>query len=184
MTPASATDEILPAPLRHKSRVHLTMVQLSAFNTPQFDWGRTTLTEQPRPMGKVFQPEVAARAIWWAATHRQRELWVGWPAMQAIVANKFFPGLMDRLLARTAVAGQSTGAPLPSPRPDNLWAPVPGDHGAHGRFGAEAHLHSLQLQLDLQRGWLAAALLGLVAVGAAGWWARGRRRLRPPGRWT
>lgn len=172
------TDSLRSELLHEGSRVHLTMVQLSAFNTPQFDWGRTTLTEQPRPMGKVFQPEVAARAIWWAATHRRRELWVGWPAVQAIVGNKFFPGLLDRLLARSAVNGQSTGEPLPSPRPDNLWAPVPGDHGAHGRFGAEAHADSAQLRLDLQRGWITAALLGLVAVGAANWWARGKRRLR------
>ncbi|NML15915.1 SDR family oxidoreductase [Azohydromonas caseinilytica] len=164
--------------LHHEhSRVHLTMVQLSAFNTPQFDWGRTTLAQQPRPMGKVFQPEVAARAIVWAATHRRREVWVGWPAVQAIVANKLVPGLLDRLLARSAVKGQSTGEPLPAYRPDNLWAPVRGDHGAHGRFGMEAHPHSLQWRLDQQRGRLgAAALLGLAALGAAGLWARGRRR--------
>jgi NAD(P)-dependent dehydrogenase (short-subunit alcohol dehydrogenase family) len=170
------TDSLRSELLHQRCRVHLTMVQLSAFNTPQFDWGRTTLREQPQPMGKVFQPELAARAIWWAATHRRRELWVGWPAVQAIVTHKFFPGLLDRLLARTAVEGQSTGEPLPAHRPDNLWAPVPGDHGAHGRFGMQAHAHSAQLRLDLQRGWLAAALLGLVALGAAGWWARGRRR--------
>jgi hypothetical protein len=151
------------------------MVQLSAFNTPQFDWGRTTLAQQPRPMGKVFQPEVAARALYWAATHRRRELWVGWPAVQAIVAQRLVPGLLDRLLARTAVRGQHTDAALPAARADNLWLPVRGDHGAHGRFDAEAHDRSLQLQLDLQRGWIAAALLGLVALGAARWWVRGRR---------
>jgi NAD(P)-dependent dehydrogenase (short-subunit alcohol dehydrogenase family) len=169
------TDSLRSELLHARSRVHLTMVQLSAFNTPQFDWGRTTLAQQPRPMGKVFQPEVAARALYWAATHRRRELWVGWPAVQAIVAQRFVPGLLDRLLARTAVRGQHTDAALPATRPDNLWLPVRGDHGAHGRFDAEAHGRSLQLQLDLQRGWIAAALLGLVALGAVRWRGRGRR---------
>ncbi|MFL6661098.1 MAG: SDR family oxidoreductase, partial [Rhizobacter sp.] len=101
------------------SRVHLTMVQLSAFNTPQFEWGRTTLPWRPRPMGTIFQPEMAARAVYWAATHRRRELWVGWPAVQAILGTRLMPGLLDRLLGRTAVRGQHTGEPLPPGRQDN-----------------------------------------------------------------
>jgi NAD(P)-dependent dehydrogenase (short-subunit alcohol dehydrogenase family) len=155
------------------SDVHITMVQLSAFNTPQFEWGRTTLTKRPRPMGKIFQPEVAARAVYYAATHRRRELWVGWPAVQAILGTKFFPGLLDRMLGRTAVDGQHTDEPLPPNRPDNLWHPVAGDHGAHGRFDAQAHDTSWQVQLDTNRG-LAAAALAL--LGVAGWLLAARRR--------
>jgi NAD(P)-dependent dehydrogenase (short-subunit alcohol dehydrogenase family) len=158
------------------SQVHITMVQLSAFNTPQFDWGRTTLTRRPRPMGKIFQPEVAARAVFYAATHRRRELWVGWPAVQAILGTKFFPGLLDRMLGRTAVDGQHTDEPLPADRPDNLWHPVDGDRGdrgAHGRFDAQAHDTSWQVQLNTNRG-LAAAALAL--LGVAGWVLAARRR--------
>jgi NAD(P)-dependent dehydrogenase (short-subunit alcohol dehydrogenase family) len=156
-----------------RSDVHITMVQLSAFNTPQFEWGRTTLTKRPRPMGKIFQPEVAARAVYYAATHRRRELWVGWPAVQAILGTKFFPGLLDRMLGRTAVDGQHTDEPLPANRPDNLWHPVAGDHGAHGRFDAQAHDTSWQVRLDTNRG-LAAAALAL--LGVAGWLVATRRR--------
>ena len=142
------------------------MVHLSAFNTPQFEWGRTTLPFRPRPMGKIFQPEVAARAVYWAATHRRRELWVGVPAVKAILGTYLFPGLLDRYLGRTAWDGQNTGEPLPAGRRDNLHAPVPGDHGAHGRFDALATSRSPQLWLDTHRGLVAAAALGaLAAVG-------------------
>ncbi|HEY0884038.1 MAG TPA: SDR family oxidoreductase [Ramlibacter sp.] len=146
------------------SRVHLTMVQLSAFNTPQFEWGRTTLDKRPRPMGKIFQPELAARAVFWAATHRRRELWVGWPAVQAILGTRVMPGFLDRLLGARAVHGQHTDEPLPVPRPDNLWQPVPGDHGAHGRFDDSALEFSLQYWLTTHRSLLAAAAVALLAL--------------------
>jgi NAD(P)-dependent dehydrogenase (short-subunit alcohol dehydrogenase family) len=156
-----------------RSNVHITMVQLSAFNTPQFDWGRTTMTKRPRPMGKIFQPEVAARAVFYAATHRRRELWVGWPAVQAILGTKFFPGMLDRMLGRTAVDGQHTDEPLPPNRPDNLWHPVAGDHGAHGRFDAQAHDTSPQVWLNTNRGLAAGAF---AALGLAAWLLASRRR--------
>jgi NAD(P)-dependent dehydrogenase (short-subunit alcohol dehydrogenase family) len=139
------------------SPVHLTMVQLSAFNTPQFEWGRTTLDKRPRPMGRIFQPEIAAQAAYWAATHRRREVWVGAPAVQAILGTKVFPGLLDRMLGRTAVDGQHTDEPLPPGRRDNLYEPVPGDHGAHGRFDAIAHRFSAQWTLNRHRNALVAA---------------------------
>jgi NAD(P)-dependent dehydrogenase (short-subunit alcohol dehydrogenase family) len=154
-----------------RSRVHITMVQLSAFNTPQFEWGRTTLRHRPRPMGTIFQPEVAARAIYWAALHRRRELWVGWPAVQAIWGTRIVPGWLDRMLGRTAVEGQQTEEPLPPGRRDNLYAPVPGDHGAHGRFDVVARPASGQLWLDTHRGTLLAAL----ALGVGWWWRRRSR---------
>ena len=156
------TDSIRCELAHDRSRVHITMVQLSAFNTPQFDWGRTTMTKRPRPMGRIFQPEVAARAGYWAATHRRREVWVGWPAVQAILGTKIIPGVLDRMLGRTAVDGQHTDEPLPPGRRDNLWQPVPGDHGAHGRFDALAHAHSTQAWMTTHR----AATLGFAAIGA------------------
>lgn len=150
-----------------QSGVHITMVQLSAFNTPQFDWGRTTLKKRPRPMGRIFQPEVAARAVYYAATHRRRELWVGWPAVQAILGTKLFPGLLDRFLGKTAVDGQHTDEPLPPGRQDNLWKPVPGDHGAHGRFDAQAHPHSAQVLVNLNRGWVVGGFVAALLVARA-----------------
>lgn len=167
------TDSLRCELAHDRSRVHVTMVQLSAFNTPQFDWGRTTMPRSPRPMGKIFQPEIAARAVYWAATHRRRELWVGWPAVQAILGTKVVPGFLDRLLGARAVEGQQSDEALPPGRRDNLWQPVPGDHGAHGRFDAQASAHSAQAWMNTHRGTLAAAALGLLAA-----WSMGRRRRR------
>jgi NAD(P)-dependent dehydrogenase (short-subunit alcohol dehydrogenase family) len=146
------TDSLRCELAHERSAIHLTMVQLSAFNTPQFDWGRTHMPRQPRPMGKIFQPELAARAIHWAATHHRREVWVGWPAVQAIVGTRLIPGWLDRLLGRTAVEGQQAAEPVPAGRQDNLWQPVPGDHGGHGRFDGEAREDSAQFWLEAHRG--------------------------------
>lgn len=157
-----------------RSRVHLTMVQLSAFNTPQFEWGRTTMPHRPRPMGKIFQPEVAAKAIYWAATHRRREAWVGWPAVQAIMGHRVLAGFLDRYLGRRAVRGQQSDEPLPAGRLDNLWHPVPGDKGAHGRFDADSVGTSAQFWLSTHRAAMAGGLLtvaGAVLL-AVRWWGR------------
>jgi short-subunit dehydrogenase len=168
------TDSLRSELIHRNSNVHLTMVHLSAFNTPQFDWGRACIGEQPQPVPPIFQPEVAAQAIYFAATHRRRELWVGWPAVEGIVATKFFPGLLDRLLARTAYDGQHTDEPLPPDRQDNLYEPVAGDHGSHGRFDARARPASVQLWLNTHRVALGALALGAAAVGLAGWRAFSR----------
>jgi NAD(P)-dependent dehydrogenase (short-subunit alcohol dehydrogenase family) len=157
------TDSLRSELIHRKSRVHLTMVQLSAFNTPQFDWGRTCMAKQPQPLPPIFQPEVAARGIYFAATHCRREVWVGWPAIKAIVGTRLLPGLGDWILASEAYSGQHTDEPLPPGRKDNLYAPVPGDHGAHGRFDARAKRHSLQLKLTMNR----TALVAAAALGAA-----------------
>lgn len=159
------TDALRSELLHDKSGVHLTMVHLSAFNTPQFDWGRSRMPRAPRPMGKVFQPEIAAEAVYWAAHHRRRELWVGWPAAQAILGQRVIPGALDHYLASTAFDGQQTDQPAQPDRPDNLFAPAPGgDRGAHGRFGAEAKRSSAQLWLTTHRTALALAILPLAAL--------------------
>lgn len=167
------TDSLRSELLHDRSAVRLTMVQLSAFNTPQFDWARTTAERQPQPVPPVFQPEVAARAIVHAALHPRREWWVGWPAVQAIVGTRLVPGWLDRLLARRAYEGQFADEPLPPWRQDNLYHPVPGDHGARGRFDAQARARSWQDLLNRHRGWLA----GAAALGWAAWWFGRRRRL-------
>ena len=159
------TDALRSELLHDGSRVHVTMVQMPALNTPQFDWCRTRLPRTPRPVPPVFEPEVAARAIVWAAHHRRRELYVGWPAAKAIWANKLVPGLLDRYLARFGYSSQMSPTLVAPDRADNLFAPVRGDRGAHGRFDVEARKASVALWLATHRALAAAALAG--AAGAA-----------------
>ncbi|HCY61982.1 MAG TPA: short-chain dehydrogenase [Oxalobacteraceae bacterium] len=160
------TDALRSELIHDKSRVHVTMVQLCAFNTPQFDWGRTCLSQQPQPVPPIFAPEMAAEAIIWASEHRRRELWVGFPTVKAILATHIIPGLLDRYLARTAYDGQDTNEPLPHDRQDNLYRPVAGDHGAHGRFGARARSSSWQLWLNTHRRAITGAALAVLGAGA------------------
>ena len=140
------TDSLRSELVHMESRVRVSFVILGAFNTPQFDWARTTMPRQPRPVGKIFQPEVAARQIVRAAVHPERETYVGWTAVQAVLGNMFIPGLLDRYLAKKAWQGQLGREPLPAGRPDNLYQPVERDAGAHGRFDAEAHERSWQVR--------------------------------------
>ena len=158
------TDAVRCELLHDRSHIHLTSVHLSAFNTPQFEWGRSLLSAPPRPMGKVFQPEVAAEAIYWASQQRRREVWVGVPAVQAILGTRMIPGLLDRLLARRGYTGQQGPGTRPPQQPDNLYEPVERDAGTHGRFDAEAHGASLQMTLNRQRGPLALGLLALAVL--------------------
>lgn len=167
------TDALRSELLHDRSRVCVTMVQLPALNTPQFDWAKNRLPNKMQPVPPVFQPELAADAIVWAAHHHRRELHLAFSSLRAIWANKFFPGLIDRYLARAGYAGQQTDEPEEANRPDNLWQPVPGDHGAHGRFDAIAQARSTHWRLSRHRTDI--ALAGLIAV-AAGWWLGGRRR--------
>lgn len=158
------TDSLRSELIHDKSNVYLTMVHLSAFNTPQFDWGRTCMAGQPKPLGKIFQPEVAARGIYWTATHRRRELWVGWPAAQAILGTRVIPGILDHLLAYQAYSGQEGKKHVSPDRRDNLYEPVPGDHGAHGRFDNKAVTRSTQLWVVTHRWTIVAVALILILL--------------------
>lgn len=124
--------------LHDKLNVKLTMVQLPAVNTPQFDWALNKMSRKPQPVPPIFQPEVPARAIYFAAQHPRREFWLGWPTVKAILANRIAPGLIDRYLARTGYSGQLTNEIEPADAPSNLFEPVAGDYGAHGRFDRRA----------------------------------------------
>ena len=160
--------------LRHEGcGIDLTMVQLPAVNTPQFGWVRSRLPRRAQPVPPIFQPEVAARAIVWAAVHTRREVYVGWPTVMAVVFGaKLFPALGDEYLARMGHAAQQTDEPNHA-GPDNLFAPVAGDHGAHGTFDEGAKATSFGLALSFHRGAVAVASgAALVAAGAAlavGW---------------
>lgn len=167
--------ESLRTELMHEgSKVRVTMVQLPGLNTPQFTWSRAKLPRNPQPVPPIFQPEVAADAIVWAARHpRDRQVMVGWPTVKAIVGNAIAPAVADRYLARTAYAAQQTDEPLDPDRPDNLFEPAPGDHAAHGPFDEESHAHSAQLWSRTHPGMLA-ALGGAVSVAIAGLARRSR----------
>lgn len=160
------TDSLRSELIRDGSKVHLTMVHLSAFNTPQFDWGRNRMGGLARPLGKIFQPELAAEAIFWAARQRRREVWVGFPAVQAILANRIVPGMLDRILAYKAYEGQHADAPLPANYQDNLYEAVREDRGARGRFSDQALASSAQFWLSQRRSHaVAACVAALLALG-------------------
>jgi NAD(P)-dependent dehydrogenase (short-subunit alcohol dehydrogenase family) len=167
------TESVRAELLHQKSKVRLTMVQMPALNTPQFTWVLSRLPGSPQPVPPIYQPEVAARAIAWAATHRRRQLWVGATTVATILANDVAPGLLDRYLGRTGYKSQQTRQPADPGRPDNLWAPVAGDHGAHGPFDERAHPRSPQLWASTHRGLVGAALAGLAAAAGLVW--KGRR---------
>src|SRR5437868_9268550 len=149
------------------SKVRLTMVQLPGVNTPQFDWVRAHTRGAPRPVGAIYQPEVAARAIWKAAHSSRKEWIVGAPAYQAIEAHKLASPLLDRQLARSSIQAQQ-GEPLPAERKDNLFAPLDDkeDHGAHGRFDQQSRTSSPLLWASENRGWIAAGAALALGVGA------------------
>ena len=151
--------------LHDNSGVRLTMVQLPALNTPQFGWVKSRLPRKAQPVPPFFQPEVAAEAIYFAAHTPRREFYVGAPSVGVIVANKFVPGLLDHYLARSGYDSQQyDGAEDPN-RPNNLWQPVPGDHGAHGAFDARARSWSPQLWTSEHRTLVALAAIGLGISG-------------------
>lgn len=133
----------------------MTIVPLPAVNTTQFGWVRSRLPHKAKPLGKIFQPEVAAEGIHWAAHHRRRELYLGRPSIESIVGNKIAPGLLDSYLGCKGYKGQQTSEPNDPKQPDNLWEPVPGGHGAHGTFETVTHRHSTEF-----------------------WFAKNRKRLR------
>jgi NAD(P)-dependent dehydrogenase (short-subunit alcohol dehydrogenase family) len=153
--------------LRHDgSKVHLSMVQLPGVNTPQFEHGRSKMPKLPQPMPPYYQPEVAADAVHWAAHHRRRELYVGFPTVKTIVGNKVAPWLVERVLAKKGYAGQQSDKPADPNRPDNLFSPPPGDQGAHGPYDAKARKTSVQAGLAKNRGVVTAAAAVLVITGS------------------
>ena len=152
--------------LHDQSRVRLTMVQLPALNTPQFSWVKTRLPRKPQPVPPIFQPEVAADAIVWAALHDRPELYVGWPTVKAIVGDKIAPRFADWYLSRQGYDAQQTDEIVEPDRADNLWGPVRGDHGAHGDFDSRSLPSSWQLRVNKHRTVLTLAGLAIAALVA------------------
>jgi NAD(P)-dependent dehydrogenase (short-subunit alcohol dehydrogenase family) len=168
--------ESLRTELRHRgSQVHVTMVQLPGLNTPQFDHCLSKMPRHPMPVPPIYEPEVPARAIYWAAHHRRRELYVGFSTVYTIIGNKLAPWLAERYLARTAVDGQQTDQPFDGTAAANLFAPVDEDHdeGAHGGFDDQAHSRSPQAWLSRHR--FASGLAAGLATGASAALLQSRR---------
>jgi NAD(P)-dependent dehydrogenase (short-subunit alcohol dehydrogenase family) len=164
------------AELAHKgSKVHISMVHLPGVNTPQFDHCRAKTERHPQPVAPVYQPEIAADAVHWAAHHHRRQVYVGVSTLYTVLGAKVVPRVAEWYLAKTAVKGQQTEAPPDAQnREGNLMEPQPGDRGARGRFGGKAHERSPQWWASKHRGLLAAAGAAALA-GAAGLAARAER---------
>lgn len=158
------TDALRSELMHDGVNVHLAMVHLPAINTPQFDWALNKMAVRPQPVPPIFQPEVAAEAILFAAKHRRREVWVGMPVVKTIVANRLWPGLLDRVLVRRGYEGQLTREPRPADTPSNLFAAVPGPFAEHGRFDARARGASTEFMLSRHRDAIVA--VAAVTMGA------------------
>lgn len=166
------TDSLRTELLHEGSKVHITAVHLPAMNTPQFSWCRTRLPRHPQPVPPIYQPEVAARAIVWAASHKRRDVWVGWPTYEAIIGQKVAPALGDRVLAHNGFDGQQTSEPVTPDRADNLFEPVPGtQYSAHGVFDDRARDWSITNKIALNplggKVWIGVAIAatGLAILG-------------------
>jgi NAD(P)-dependent dehydrogenase (short-subunit alcohol dehydrogenase family) len=157
--------------LHDQSKIHVTMIQMPALNTPQFRWSKSRMPRKAQPVPPIFQPEVGARAIVYAADHHPREMKVGFPTSKAVFGNRIAPGILDQYLADTGYESQMTNALVDPAAPNNLMAPVPGDHGAHGPFDHIANGQSTQFWVRTHR-----AQVGM-AVGALAlaWVLLGRR---------
>jgi len=152
--------------IHDKSEVRVTMVQLPALNTPQFGWVKSRLQRKAQPVPPIFQPEIAAEAIYFAAHHPRREFYVGWSSAKAIIANKIAPGFLDHFLGRTGYRSQQYDGAEDASRMHNLWEPFPGDHGAHGNFDERAKGWSLQSWMSQHRGSVALVIAALMLAGA------------------
>jgi NAD(P)-dependent dehydrogenase (short-subunit alcohol dehydrogenase family) len=156
-------DSLLSELIHDKSNVRVTMVQLPAMNTPQFSWVKSRLPRKPQPVPPIYQPEIGADAVLFAAHNDRREMYVGYPTVEAIIGDKIAPGFADWYLARNGYDAQQTAEPVEPDRRDNLWEPLSGDHGAHGTFGDRAITSSPQLWASKNRKWLTIAGAGLTA---------------------
>jgi NAD(P)-dependent dehydrogenase (short-subunit alcohol dehydrogenase family) len=174
------TDSLRCELFHDRSNVKVTIVQMPAMNTMQFDWVKSRLPRKPQPVPPIHEPEVAAKTVWRAAqaSHPRREYWVGFPTVQAIVGQRIIPGVLDRYLGSTGYDAQQYDGSADPSRPNNLWTYVPGRHRTHGDFEQRAQQHSTQVWLDFNPNWIAA---GAVALGVLAGIA-GSRKLRKKAR--
>jgi NAD(P)-dependent dehydrogenase (short-subunit alcohol dehydrogenase family) len=172
------TDSLRCELMHDRVNVHLTMVHLPAVNTPQFDWALNKMGRRAKPLPPIFQPEVPARAIVFAAFNRRREVWVGMPTVQTILANRIAPGLLDWYLSKKGYSAQLAEEPKPSDAPANLFHTVPGEYGAHGRFDSQAKSRSWEFFTSRHRDAVLCGLLTLGGLAVARLLGRGARVAR------
>jgi NAD(P)-dependent dehydrogenase (short-subunit alcohol dehydrogenase family) len=160
-------DSVRSELIHDQSKIQICMVQMPALNTPQFSWVKSRLPNNPQPVPPIYQPEIAAEAIYFAAHHNRREMRVGFSTLKAMLGNMVAPGLLDSYLARTGYQAQQTDQPVAPDRPDNLWEALPGDHGAHGAFDDRSQSTSPELWLSMHARELAVVGAGIGAVAGA-----------------
>lgn len=178
------TDSVRVELMRDKSAIGICMVQLGAFNTPQFEWAKSRLSGRPQPLPPIYQPEVAAESIVWAAQHERREVWNTFSTFKTIVGGFLFPSLGDRLALKQAYSGQNDkDSPVPSKRPDNLFGSVAEDYGTHGRFDGEAKNYSWYLKITQNRKPIFWGALAVAAALGAGCARRHLAQPKPRSRW-
>ena len=168
------TDSLRSEIIHDELDINLCMVDLPAVNTPQFDWAMNKMGVKAKPVAPIYDPEVPARAILFAAENRRREIWVGFPTVKAIWANRIAPGTADRYLAKAGYTGQLTDTPLSPSAPANLFEAVKGDYGAHGRFDAKSRTGSWEMFTDRHRDACYLAAATLVGVCGIAWLVRRR----------
>jgi NAD(P)-dependent dehydrogenase (short-subunit alcohol dehydrogenase family) len=161
------TESVTTELIHQKSAVRLSEVDMPALNTIQFNWVKSQLPHHPQPVPPIYQPEVGARAIADVADRPRARTWVGEPTLATVIGNRFVGGFLDWYLAKTGFSGQQAPDKLEPMLPDNLYAPVPGDHGAHGIFDDRAHSTSPQVIAIHHRRATAAIGSTLAAAGAA-----------------
>lgn len=159
------TDSLRCELYHDRSKVKVSVVHMPAMNTPQFTWVKSRMPNLPQPVPPIYEPEVGARVVRHAVLCRspRREYWVGGSTVQAILGQKLIPGLLDRYLGKTGYKAQQRPLKDSPDRPNNLWQPVPTTLGAHGPFDWETRGSSLQVELNLHRGWIALAC-GVIAT--------------------
>jgi NADP-dependent 3-hydroxy acid dehydrogenase YdfG len=155
------TDSLRSEIIHDKLDISLSMVDLPAINTPQFNWALNKMDRRPQPVPPIYQPEIPARAIYFAAFHPRRQTWIGFPTVMAILGNRIAPGLIDRYLAKSGYSGQLTDEMTPPDAPSNLFEPVPGPYGAHGRFDSQARSVSWEVFTSRHRN----AMWAVIAIG-------------------
>jgi short-subunit dehydrogenase len=161
------TESIRSELIHQKSNVRVSVVNMPALNTTQFVWTKNKMPHKARPTGTIFQPEVAAEAILFAAEHNRREIMVGYTTVEATLGEKVIPGLLDHYLAKAAWEGSMLPEPVDPNQPDNFWEPLSGDHGSHGPFDRKSRGFSVQFWATKNRG----KLLGGLLIAGVGLWA-------------
>ena len=166
-------DSLCAELIHDKSNVRVSMVQMPAMNTTQFSWVKSRLPKEPQPVPPIYQPEIGAEAVYFLARHDRREMYVGYPTVEAIIGDKIAPSLGDWYLGKSGYESQQTDKPASPERKNNLYEPVSGDHGAHGSFANRSINFSPQLWANKNRGAVALTAFG-IAAGLILFWKRKR----------